>query len=127
MGTFLLIGSGGFLGAIIRYLLSNYVQNGVKSTEFPLGTLIVNLVGCLIFGALGQLSETRDIFTPETSSLIFIGFLGAFTTFSTFGSDSFNLIKNGQNLFFYLNIGGSVILGLLSVWAGRNIAAYFLR
>ena len=91
MGTFLLIGMGGFLGAIMRYLLGNYVQNWSKISDFPIGTLVVNLVGCLLIGALAQLAEIRDIFTPETSSLIFLGFLGAFTTFSTFSSDSYNL------------------------------------
>ncbi|MCP4142710.1 MAG: fluoride efflux transporter CrcB [Chloroflexi bacterium] len=121
MGTFLLIGMGGFLGAIMRYLLSNYVQNWSKISDFPVGTLVVNLVGCLLIGALAQLAEIRDIFTPETSSLVFLGFLGAFTTFSTFSSDSFNLFREGNNLLFYLNIGASVILGLFAVWLGRAL------
>ncbi|MBT3315427.1 MAG: fluoride efflux transporter CrcB [Anaerolineae bacterium] len=123
MGTFLLIGMGGFLGAIMRYLLGNYVQNWSKISDFPIGTLVVNLVGCLLIGALAQLAEIRDIFTPETSSLIFLGFLGAFTTFSTFSSDSFNLFQEGNSLLFYLNIGASVIFGLFAVWLGRTIVS----
>ena len=123
MGTFLLIGMGGFLGAIMRYLLSDYVQNWSKISDFPIGTLVVNLVGCLLIGALAQLAEIRDIFTPETSSLIFLGFLGAFTTFSTFSSDSFNLFQEGNNLLFYLNIGASVIFGLFAVWLGRTLVS----
>ena len=125
MGIFLLIGVGGFLGAITRYALSNYVQTWSKITEFPIGTLVVNLLGCLLIGALAQLAETSDIFTPETSSLVFLGFLGAFTTFSTFNSDNFNLFQAGESLFFYLNIGASIFLGLVAIWAGRNITAYF--
>ena len=125
MGTFLLIGVGGFLGAIMRYVLSDYVQSLSKITQFPLGTLVVNLVGCLLIGALAQLAEARDIFTPETSSLIFLGFLGAFTTFSTFSSDSFNLISDGNNLLFYLNIGASIIFGLAAVWLGRTLTIFF--
>ncbi len=124
MGTFLLIGLGGFLGAIMRYALSDYVQSWSKITQFPLGTLVVNLVGCLLIGALAQLAEARNIFTPETSSLVFLGFLGAFTTFSTFSSDSFNLISDGNNLLFYLNIGASVIFGLAAVWLGRAIITF---
>ena len=124
MGTFLLIGTGGFLGAIMRYALSDYVQNWSKITQFPIGTLVVNLVGCLLIGALAQLAEARNIFTPETSSLVFLGFLGAFTTFSTFSSDSFNLISDGNNLLFYLNIGASVIFGLAAVWLGRAIITF---
>ena len=123
MGTFLLIGMGGFLGEIMRYLLGNYVQNWSKISDFPIGTLVVNLVGCLLIGALAQLAEIRDIFTPETSSLIFLGFLGAFTTFSTFSSDSFNLFQEGNSLLFYLNIGASVIFGLFAVWLGRTIVS----
>ncbi len=127
MGTFLLIGTGGFLGAIMRYALSNHVQSWTKITQFPVGTLAVNLLGCLLIGALAQLAEARDFFTPETSSLIFLGFLGAFTTFSTFSSDNFNLYQDGQSLLFYINIGTNVILGLGAVWAGRNLTAYFIH
>ncbi len=127
MGTFLLIGTGGFLGAIMRYALSNHVQNWTKITQFPVGTLAVNLLGCLLIGALAQLAEARDFFTPETSSLIFLGFLGAFTTFSTFSSDNFNLYQDGQSLLFYINIGTNVILGLGAVWAGRTHPAYYIH
>ena len=127
MGTFLLIGTGGFLGAIMRYVLSNHIQNWSKTTQFPLGTLVVNLVGCLLIGALAQLAEARDIFNPETSALIFLGFLGAFTTFSTFSSESFNLFREGNNFLFYLNIGASVMLGLSAVWTGRTLTALFIR
>lgn len=125
MGTFLLIGMGGFLGAIMRYALSDFIQSWSKFSQFPLGTLVVNLVGCLLIGALAQLAEARDIFTPETSSLVFLGFLGAFTTFSTFSSDSINLIRNGQSLLSYLNIAASVLLGLGAVWLGRTFTAFF--
>ena len=126
MGNFLFIGVGGFLGAITRYALSDFIQSWSKISHFPLGTLIVNLVGCLLIGALAQLAEVRDIFTPETSSLIFLGFLGAFTTFSTFSSESFNLFRNGQSLLFYLNVSASVFFGLIAVWIGRNLTAYFV-
>ncbi len=125
MGTFLLIGIGGFLGAILRYALSDFVQTWSKTSLFPIGTLVVNIVGCLLIGALAQLAEVRDIFTPETSSLIFLGFLGAFTTFSTFSADSLNLMRNGQSLLSYLNIGASVVLGLAAVWLGRTFTAFF--
>ena len=125
MGNFLFIGLGGFLGAILRYALSDFVQNWSKFSQFPFGTLVVNLLGCLLIGALAQLGESRAIFSPETSSLIFLGFLGAFTTFSTFSSDSLNLMRNGQNLLSYLNIGASVVLGLAAVWLGRTFTAFF--
>jgi len=125
MGTFILIGMGGFLGAIMRYALSDFVQSWSKTPQFPLGTLVVNLVGCLLIGVLAQLAEARNIFTPETSSLIFLGFLGAFTTFSTFSAESLNLMRNGQNLLSYLNIGGHILLGLGAVWLGRTLTTLF--
>jgi len=121
MNNILFIGVGGFLGAILRYTLSDFVQNSSRISNFPVGTLVVNLVGCLLIGALAQIAEIRDVFTPETSSLIFLGFLGAFTTFSTFSSDSFNLMRDGNNLFFYLNVGASVVFGLFAVWLGRAL------
>jgi len=124
MGIFLLIGMGGFFGAVMRYALSTFVQDWSKTPQFPLGTLVVNLIGCLLIGALAQLAEARNIFTPESSSLVFLGFLGAFTTFSTFSSDSFNLISAGDNFLFYLNIGASVIFGLFAVWLGRAIVSF---
>ena len=124
MVNLLFIGVGGFLGAVLRYTLSDFVQNSSRVSNFPLGTLAVNLLGCLLIGALAQLAEIRDIFTPETSSLVFLGFLGAFTTFSTFSSDSFNLIRDGNNLLFYLNIGASVVFGLFAVWLGRMIVSF---
>ena len=124
MKTFLIIGLGGFFGAILRYALSDFIQSWSRVSQFPLGTLVVNLVGCLLIGALAQLAEARDLFTPETSALVFLGFLGAFTTFSTFSADNFNLIRAGNNLFFYLNIGGSVLLGLFAVWLGRTLISF---
>ncbi len=87
----LLIGMGGFLGSVLRYLMSSYVQQITQSAVFPYGTLAVNLVGCAVIGFLSQLADTREVFTPETRALVFVGVLGGFTTFSTFGNESVNL------------------------------------
>jgi len=115
MGIFLLIGMGGFFGAVMRYALSTFVQDWSKTPQFPLGTLVVNLIGCLLIGALAQLAEARNIFTPESSSLVFLGFLGAFTTFSTFSSDSFNLISAGDTFL-------SQYRGKRHLWSWRRLA-----
>lgn len=127
MVNFLFIGLGGFFGAVLRYAVSDFVQNWSKVTHFPFGTLAVNLLGCLLIGALAQLGEARDIFSPEATSLIFLGFLGAFTTFSTFSSDSVNLMRNGQSLLSYVNIGTSVVLGLAAVWLGRTFTSFLMN
>ena len=82
---------GGALGSVSRYLLGTWTQSVSKSIDFPYGTLTVNLIGCFAIGFLSHLAETRGAFTPETRALVFIGILGGFTTFSSFGNDTLTL------------------------------------
>jgi CrcB protein len=89
-----------------------------------LGTLTVNISGCLIIGFLGGLSETREIFTPEIRALVFVGFLGGFTTFSSFGYEVFFLIRNGQTGAALANLGLQLIFGLSAVWAGFALSRF---
>lgn len=124
---FFLIGLGGGLGAILRYLLSGAVQNWSKSVSFPYGTLAVNLLGCLLIGFLSGLTETRAIFSPEARLFIFIGLLGGFTTFSTFGNETFNLILSRESLLVFLNLTLHIVLGLGMVWGGRILATLIWR
>jgi CrcB protein len=90
--------------------------------DFPYGTLTVNLIGCFVIGFLGELVEARGIFTSETRLLVFIGLLGGFTTFSSFGNDTLNLARSGQMLNALTNIAVNVFFGLLLVWMGRTVA-----
>ena len=115
----LLVGSGGFIGSLLRYLLSGFVQQSSKSVGFPYGTLAVNIIGCLIIGLLSQLAETRGLFTTESRAFIFVGLLGGFTTFSAFGNETFNLWRDGETLLALYNIAGHLVCGLGAVWAGR--------
>jgi fluoride exporter len=115
----LLVGSGGFIGSILRYLLSGFVQQSSKSVGFPYGTLAVNIIGCFIIGFLSQLAETRGLFTTESRAFIFIGVLGGFTTFSAFGNETFNLWRDGEALLALTNIAGHLVLALGAVWVGR--------
>ena len=117
-----LVGLGGFIGSVLRYVASGYIQQITKSFEFPYGTLAVNLVGCFIIGFLAELAETRGIFTPEARGFVFIGSLGGFTTFSTFGNETMNFLRDGESLPALANIGAHVVLGLGAVWLGRVIA-----
>jgi CrcB protein len=116
---------GGFLGSVLRYLASGWLQHAVKSIDFPYGTLAVNLAGCFVIGLLSQLAEARGVFTEETRLLIFVGVLGGFTTFSTFGNESFNLMRDGNPFFALINVAAHVVLGIAAVWAGRT-AAYLI-
>jgi fluoride exporter len=119
----LFIGIGGALGSVARYLVSGWVQALTRSVNFPFGTLTVNVVGCFVIGFLAQLAEARGVFTSEARAFIFIGILGGFTTFSSFGNETYNLVHGGELMSALVNVGANVILGLLAVWVGHLSAA----
>jgi len=121
------IGAGGFTGAILRYLVSGWAQNSSGSISFPYGTLAVNMIGCGLIGILSFLIETRSAFSVETRAFLMIGLLGAFTTFSTFGNETFALIRDGRLDLAAINSGVQVIVGICLVWLGRAIASGIWR
>ncbi len=123
----LVIGSGGFVGAVLRYLVSGWVQVWSGSILFPFGTMAVNLIGCFVIGFLSFLVESRGFLSVETRSFLLIGLLGAFTTFSTFGNETLTLIRNGRMDLAALNAGTQVMAGLAMVWLGRIAASALWR
>ena len=127
MINLLLVALGGAVGSVSRYLLGTWIQAASRSIDFPFGTLTVNLLGCFVIGLLGQLAEARGAFTPETRALIFFGVLGGFTTFSSFGNDTMNLLRDGETFNALANIGANVILGLALVWLGRTVAFWIWK
>ena len=118
----LLVGVGGFFGAVMRYVVTNWVQDFFHVLSLPYGSLTVNLLGCLIIGLLGGLSESRNLLNQEARALLFIGVLGGFTTFSTFGYETVQLLRDGQSLAAFSNIGLQVCMGLVAVWIGYSIS-----
>lgn len=122
-----LVGSGGFLGAVFRYLLSGFVQTLTKSIGFPYGTMVVNIVGCLLIGVLSQMDELRGILSTESRLLLLVGVLGAFTTFSTFSNETLNLLTENKIGFALLNVVVSVTVGLGAVWIGRVLSSALWR
>ncbi len=118
-----LIGAGGFIGAVLRFLVSSWAQGRAGLLAFPFGTLTVNMIGCLLIGFLSALVEIKAMFSPEIRSFLLIGFLGAFTTFSTFGNETLNLIRASRTDLALLNAGGQVVLGVFLVWLGRLLAS----
>ena len=114
----LCIGCGGFFGAISRYLLSGWVQERFGG-GFPLGTLVVNVTGCLLLGAMMSLVDDHPLLSPNMRGFLAIGLLGAFTTFSTFGYETMALIRDQELMLAGGNILANVILGLVAVEAGR--------
>lgn len=120
----LLVGAGGFAGSVFRYLLSGLVYRFWGNGAVPVGTLAVNITGCFLIGLLGGLTETRQFFSPETRVFLLIGLLGGFTTFSTFGYETFHLMRAGQMPAMLLNVILHVILGVGAVWAGYILARW---
>jgi len=118
-----IIGAGGFTGAVLRFLVSSWVQARSGSILFPYGTMAVNMIGCLIIGFLTYLVETRSLFSMETRSFVLIGLLGAFTTFSTFGNETLGLIRDSRIDLAAFNACFQVVVGVGMVWLGRIIAS----
>ena len=125
--SILFVALGGALGSVSRYLLGTWIQSVSKSIDFPFGTLTVNLIGCFVIGFLAQLAEARGVFTSESRALVFVGVLGGFTTFSSFGNDTINLARDGEMFNALANVGANVILGLALVWLGRTVAFWIWR
>jgi fluoride exporter len=123
----LLVGLGGFIGSVLRYLLGGLFQAVFNAAAFPAGTVLINLTGCLVIGLLSQLAESRGAFSDLTRALVFTGILGGYTTFSTFGNETMNLFRSGDVLLGIANAGTQVVGGLFLVWAGRAIGQLVWR
>ena len=127
MTNLLLVGAGGFLGSVLRYLAGGAVQAAARHAHFPWGTFAVNAVGCLLIGLLGGLAETRHVLSPEQRLFLITGFLGGFTTFSAYGFETYYLVRVGEPGLAAANALGQVALGLAAVWAGHLLAALLPR
>lgn len=113
----LIIGFGGFIGAVLRFLVSKFV-NTVLPFNIPLGTLFVNVVGSFVLGYVYTLSIEKLAVTENFRIFIGIGLLGAFTTFSTFSLESVNLLEDGLYGMFFLNVFSNVVLSIFFAVVG---------
>lgn len=118
---FFLVGIGSFFGGGLRLVVSKLVQSCFLGA-FPWGTLLVNVLGCLLLGFLYGLDATCRWMSPTTKLILTTGFCGGFTTFSTFMNESVTLQKEGQGIYVLLYIIGSLALGMLMVVVGNQIA-----
>jgi CrcB protein len=118
---FFYISIGAILGANLRYLVGLWAAQRLGA-GFPYGTLLVNVIGCLIIGFFYGLGESRIAITPELRLFFAIGFLGAFTTFSTFGYETLSLLRSGELFMALLYFAGNNLLGLLAVFFGLTLA-----
>jgi CrcB protein len=113
----LLVGTGGFIGSALRYLVQVYASRLLAST-LPLGTFLVNVTGCFAIGIIYAISEKGNLMNPEWRIFLAVGVCGGFTTFSTFAMDNVLLLKDNGLLHFLVNTGGSLFAGLLAVYVG---------
>lgn len=117
MNHYLAIAIGGGLGSVARFWLASSVHRLFK-VAFPYGTLAVNVLGCFLLGGIVGLIEQRGMFSPSQRTFLTVGILGGFTTFSTFGFETFALLREQQYLAAFGNVAANVLLGLLAVIAG---------
>lgn len=118
--TLLLVGAGGFFGAIARYVVDGWVATSTGG-GFPWGTLVVNVTGSFVLGVLFAASVERDVLPAAIRAPVLIGFIGAYTTFSTLTLESWRLVQDGSYVAAFANIGGSIVLGMIAVVAGLAI------
>lgn len=118
MERIVLVGLGGMLGALARYGLGGALNRLRVGASFPYETLVINVLGCLVLGALAGLNETRGVLGGSARAFLFIGLLGGFTTFSSFGYETFQLLRDGQAGIAAMSAAFQVLLGVGSVWAG---------
>jgi fluoride exporter len=115
--TLLLVGSGGFIGSVMRYLVQYYMEKSLTST-FPWGTLIANVAGSFLIGIIFALAEKGSLLNAEWRIFLAVGVCGGFTTFSAFAYNNLTLIRENNFGPLLLNVGGNLFLGILAVYLG---------
>lgn len=118
--SILLVGAGGFVGSVLRFLVTKQIQMQVAST-FPWGTFAVNVVGSFIIGIVYAISEKTGLLTPDIRLFLAVGLCGGFTTFSSLSNDAFLLLQGKEILMFTAYMAFSFVSGLLAVFAGRLV------
>jgi CrcB protein len=113
----IIIGAGGFIGSICRYLSQQFFQKHFPSS-FPYGTMWVNIAGCFLIGVIYALSEKGNILTPEWRLFLVTGFCGGFTTFSTFSYENIALLRDGEYFYAAIYSGVSVFGGIIAAFFG---------
>jgi CrcB protein len=115
--TILIVGSGGFIGSVARYYVSK-LNLHVDFFSIPVGTLLVNILGCFIIGFLTGIADKSAILTVEWRMFLMVGICGGFTTFSSFANENLMLLHNGLMLSILLYTGLSILLGFMAVYLG---------
>jgi len=123
MKSILLVALGGALGSVARFKMSTWIFDHAANWRFPIGTFVVNVLGCLLIGVLAGLAVKEGFFSSEARVFLFTGILGGFTTFSAFELETFQLLRRGEFLVAGSNVVLSIVLGLVALWIGFSIVA----
>ena len=126
MQVVFLIGLAGAMGAIARYALSSLAA-GVFGAAFPWGIFLVNMAGCFLFGIVSGLAGRFSLIDDTVRLILLTGFMGSFTTFSTFMFDSYIMGKEGRLGFALLNVAGQILVGLICLWGGQKLVEVLSR
>ena len=124
LNQLMIVGAGGFIGSVLRFMIGGWVQRLAVASVFPYGTLVVNVLGCLLIGFLGGLAEYRQLLEPGQRLFLMIGVLGGFTTFSTFAFESLSLAQDAEIVKAIANTALQVVLGFAAAFAGFAGAKY---
>ena len=119
-GLYVLVFVGGGVGSVCRYLLGTRLQKAFPG-PFPIGTFVVNALGCLAIGLVAALGLERAALSPEARVFLMVGILGGFTTFSSFAYETLGLVSIGDAARAALYVGASVFAGLAGAWLGRGL------
>lgn len=122
-----IVGTGGFAGAVARYLFGGWILHQTAAAKFPWSTLAVNVLGCLVMGVLSGLATRLEWFTPQLRLLLLTGLLGGFTTFSAFGLETVHLLRRGEVFPAAAYALASVVLCIAAVWGGMRTVGLLPR
>jgi CrcB protein len=124
VGKYFLVGIGGGLGSILRFWTAVYIGQRM-GTRFPYGTFLINVSGCFLIGVVMTIVSERTHLSPNVRYLVPIGFIGGYTTFSTFEYETLRAVQDGQFVIGLLNIVLSVAVGFFMVWLGAMVGKEF--
>jgi fluoride exporter len=122
MLKWLFIAVGGAFGSVLRYAVQGWVGQQIAGRSFPIGTIVVNISGCLIIGLLAGFFDGPQLVREEYRVGLLVGILGGYTTFSSFGLETFRLANDGELFLALTNVVVSCVVGLAAVWVGYRLA-----
>lgn len=126
MKSVLLVAIGGAIGSVARFKVSSWILHQTVTWKFPLGTFIVNVIGCCVMGLLAGLIVKNEFFSADVRIFLLTGIIGGFTTFSAFGLETFYLLQRNEVGIAFTYVVLSVVCGLLALWATFSSVPHYL-